>query len=70
MSTIDDAIREVLALHVAGHPCESVSFGATVTIVCGNEVSAARWRSRTPDGVLPVSRVPVQVVTVNMRGAA
>lgn len=65
-----DAIREVLALVVAGHPCESVSFGATVTIICGNEVSAARWRSRTPDGVLPVSRVPVQVVTVDMRGAA
>ena len=65
-----ESIREVLALVVSGHPCESVSFGATVTIVCGNEVSAARWKARTPDGVLPVSLVPVQVVTVDMRGAA
>lgn len=63
-----ESIREVLALHVAGNPCESVSFGATVTIICGNEVSAARWRSRTPDGVLPECGVPVQVV--EMGGAA
>lgn len=63
-----ESIREVLALVVQGNPAESVSFGATVTIVCGNEVSAARWRSRTPDGVLPVSGVPVQVV--EMGGAA
>ena len=59
-----DAIREVLALVVAGHPADSISFGATVTIICTNPVSAARWMERCPNGVLPETRVPVQVVCV------
>jgi hypothetical protein len=66
--SLDPAIREVLAIHVQGAPAESISFGATVTIVCGNELAAARWRSRTPDGRLPETLVPVQVVC--MGGAA
>lgn len=63
-----DAIREVLAHYVAGNPCESISFGATVTIVCTTEVAAHRWRTFCPNGVLPRSLTPVQVVT--MWGAA
>lgn len=59
-----DAIREVLALVVQGHPADAISFGATVTIVCANPISAARWHERCPQGVLPESRVPVQVVTL------
>jgi hypothetical protein len=63
-----DAIREVLALVVNGHPADSISFGPVVTIFCDNPISAARWTERTPGNLLPVSRVPVQVVTVG--GAA
>lgn len=65
-----ESIREVLALHVAGMPADTISFGATVTIICTNEVSAARWRSRCPQGRLPESGVPVQVVCVDVRGVA
>lgn len=61
-----DAIKEVLALVVQGHPCEAVSFGASVTVICTNEVSAARWRERTPNGVLPDTSVPVVVEYVPM----
>lgn len=63
-----ESIREVLALVVQGHPCESVSFGATVTIVCSTEVAAQRWRTWCPHGVLPRSLTPVQIVCVDMRG--
>lgn len=65
-----DAIREVLAFYVQGNPADSISFGATVTIVCTNEVAADRWKARTPNGVLPESLVPVQVVCVDMYGGA
>lgn len=65
MNTINpDAIREVLALIVSGHPCDTVSFGAQVTIVCTNQVSAARWMERCPNNLLPETRVPVAVVLV------
>lgn len=59
-----EAIREVLALVVNGHPCETVTFGATVTIICTDPISAARWKERTPNGLLPETRVPVQIVHV------
>lgn len=65
-----EALREVHALVVSGHPCDQVTFGAMVTVICTNEMSAARWKARTPNGVLPESRVPVQVVCVEMGGAA
>lgn len=60
------AITEVLELHVQGFPAETVSFGSTVTILCANPISAARWREHAPNGVLPESGVPVVVELVAM----
>lgn len=62
-----EAIKEVLALVVQGHPADSVTFAASsVTVICTNEISAARWRERTPNGVLPDTSVPVVVEYVPM----
>lgn len=63
-----DAMTEAHAIYISGNPADLISFGATVTVICTNEISAARWKARTPHGVLPESRVPVQVVHV--RGVA
>jgi hypothetical protein len=37
VSTIAAAIREALAIRSQGTPCTDMHFGATVTIICGNE---------------------------------
>lgn len=56
-------LRVLADLIEQGHPVDYLGVSDNVTIVA-NPISAARWRERCPNGVLPGTNVPVAVQVI------
>lgn len=64
-SQLAATLDEIATTIRQGHPAFSVAVSPGVTtIICTDDISGERWKRHTPNGLLPGTKQPVQVLVV------
>lgn len=64
-SQLAATLAEIATTIHQGYPAYSVAVSPGVTtIICTDDLSGARWKQHTPNGLLPGTKQPVQVLVV------
>lgn len=64
-SQLADTLDEIATTIRQGYPAFSVAASpGVVTVICTDDISGERWRRRVPNGLLPETLQPVQVIVV------